>query len=388
MDVRAILLVGAPAEGENGFHVCSETIGGVPIASLDVLGAPVFLRVAEHLGRAGLNSVTVVADLPAEASNLFDRPADVKQIAASGPQQWRTAENVFSELVQSGADAVLVFRVGPYIELNIDDVIQFHCDQRNRVTAIVDRAGLPLDAYVLSASRRNDAAFMFRHHLKALRLPAAPYIFKGYCNRLCDAGDLRRLAVDTFLGRTQIVPAGRQVKPGVWVGEGARIQRGARLLAPAFIGRRVKVRSAVVVTRCSCVEHHSEVDCGTVIDNSTVLPYTYVGAGLDANHTVLGLRRLSHLRRKVEVEVSDPKLVGMVSTSAPMRALASAVSLTSFLPLQVLRGLFSSTSQPEPTPSLPESLNAPEAVLNPDLESSTMGEFSADLAVARRYGDR
>jgi hypothetical protein len=158
------------------------------------------------------------------------------------------------------------------------------------------------------------------------------------------------------------------------------------LLAPAFIGRRAKVRASAVITRCSTVEHHSEVDFGTVLENSSVLPYTYVGAGLDANHAVLGRKRLAHLRRSVEIEISDPKLLGMRSSSAPVRTLASAVSLTSFLPLQLWRGLFSSKAKGEPTPELPASLNAPEPELKPEIAGEQ--EFTADLMVARRYGDQ
>ncbi len=387
MDVRAIVLVGAPTGEENAFRVPEETLAGVPIALFDVLGKPVFDRMLEQLARWGITLTTLVTELSSVATDLFERPLGVEHVEAGPEQLWRAAEAAFGEHVQAGAEAVLVLRVGPYFELNAEELIQFHCDRRNRVTPLVDGAGVPLPAFLLSASRRNDAAFLLRHHLQAMRSDGASYACTGYCNRLRDAADLRRLAVDGLLGIAGIAPAGRQLKPGVWVGEGARIQRGARLLAPAFIGRRAKVRAAAVITRCSSLEHHSEVDCGTVVENSTVLPYTYVGAGLDANHSVLGLKRLAHLRRLVEVEVTDPKLLGMRSTSAPVRTLASAISLTSFLPLQILRGLFSSNPAAEPTPSLPSSLNAPEPARKPDISGSEH-QFSPELMVARRYGDQ
>ncbi|HYX70808.1 MAG TPA: hypothetical protein VE825_16860 [Terriglobales bacterium] len=387
MDVRVIVLVGTPADGENVFKTSAETVAGVPIAVFDVLGKPVFQRVLEQVSRWGVAATTLVTELSPAAADLFEKPAGVRHLTAGSGQLWRVAENAFGEHAQAGADAVLVLRVGPYIELNADELVQFHVDQRNRVTPVVDAAGEPLPIFVLSASRRNDAAFLFRHAMQQMRVSGASYSYKGYCNRLVDAADLRRLAVDGLLGHAGLDPVGHELKPGVWVGEGARIQRGARLLAPAFIGRRAKVRAAAVVTRCSAIEHHSEVDCGTVIENSTVLPYSYVGAGLDANHTVLGLKHLSHLKRSVEIEISDPKLLGMRSTSAPVRTLASAIALTSFLPVQLLRGLFSSSKASEPTPCLPASLNAPEPELKPEIAGPDQ-DFSADLVVARRYGDQ
>ena len=387
MDIRAIVLVGAPTDESNAFRVPAETIAGMPIALFDVLGKPVFHRVLEQATHWGAAATTLVTGLSSAASDFFDRPIGVKHVEAGPDQIWRAAEAEFSEHVQAGAEAVLVLRVGPYFEFNAEELVQFHFDRHNRVTPLVDAAGALLPAFLLSASRRNDAAFLFRHRLQEMRSAGESYRCRGFCNRLRDATDLRRLAVDGLLGTAGIAPVGRQLKPGVWVGEGARIQRGARLLAPAFIGRRTKVRAAAVITRCTTLEHHCEVDCGTVVENSTVLPYTYVGAGLDANHSVLGLKRLSHLKRSVEVEITDPKLLAMRSTSAPVRTLASAISLTSFLPVQILRGLFSRGEAAGPTPSLPSSLNAPEPERQPDIPGRQQ-QFSADLMVARRYGDQ
>ncbi len=93
------------------------------------------------------------------------------------------------------------------------------------------------------------------------------------------------------------------MKPGVWVGEGARIHHKARIVAPAFIGAQTKIRASALITRSTVIEHHAEVDCGTVVENSTVLPYTYVGAGLDVMHSVVGFRRLRTWCANVEVEI-------------------------------------------------------------------------------------
>ncbi len=88
------------------------------------------------------------------------------------------------------------------------------------------------------------------------------------------------------------------------------------------------------------VEHHAEVDCGTVVENSTILPFTYVGAGLDVMHSVVGFRRVAHLVRNVEVEIHDDKLVGMIPFSAVSRLAGSTAALFAFLPKEIYRGLF------------------------------------------------
>src|SRR5512146_3031843 len=112
------------------------------------------------------------------------------------------------------------------------------------------------------------------------------YPFEGYINPLQDARDLRVLALDGFAGVAHIPPCGCEIKPGVWVADGARVHRTARLLAPCFVGARAKIRAASLLTRGCVVEHHAQIDCGTIVENSTVLPSATVGAGLDAVQSV------------------------------------------------------------------------------------------------------
>jgi hypothetical protein len=388
MDVRAILLLTGPRNA-NGH--AAEFLGDVPISLLPVLGKPVLHHVIDRLRGFSVDAVTVVSDV---SSSPFARDAarpGLKWISATGEELWRAAENVFSDYAQSGAELVLLLRLGPYAELDLEELVQFHLDSRQRVSCVIGPNG-PLDACVISASRRNDAAYLLRHQLAEFRSPPGQFFFRGYMNRLADAHDLRRLTLDGLLLRCAVVPSGRQAKPGVWVEDGARIHRAARVLAPAFIGARTRIRAAAVITRCTAVEHHCEVDCGTVVENSTLLPYTYLGAGLDVTHSVVGLKRVVHLRRNVEVEFEDPKLTDMVSTHAPFRALASAASLAGFLPRQIFRGLFARSQREQPS-ALPEAAHAPASALQTPkalegVAAPDSTQFPADLAMVRRYGDQ
>ncbi|MFB3813605.1 MAG: hypothetical protein ACE14L_05790 [Terriglobales bacterium] len=364
MDVRAILLLG-PVNA-NG----AESLGGVPIALLDVLGRPVVGRVADRLAHFGVSAITVIGDVGADSSRfVFRAMQGLRWLPSPGPALWRTAQQTFSEYAQDGADLVLVLRLGPYLELDYDHLTQTHFDHNSRVTAVADPCGQPLGAYLICASRRNDACFLLRHYLQEFRTPFARYTFHGYANRLATAADLRRLAVDAFCGRAQIQPEGAQIKPGVWVAPSARIHPRARILAPCFIGEHTKVRASAVLTRCAVLEHHAIVDCGTVIEDATVLPYATVGTGLDLAHAVVGFHKLVHLRRNVEVEISDPKLVGMVSP-APVRTLAHAAALASFLPINFVRGLFgknhaeSALPSAVETPAVSDSVPAADSALS------------------------
>jgi NDP-sugar pyrophosphorylase family protein len=391
VDVKAIVLIAGPAAGTpNGM------LPDVAPGLLPVVGRPVVSHVIDQLLRAGIDGIAVISE-PAPAPFLrAAQRAGIKwlQAADNNGSLWRTAESAFKDFAQRGAELVLALRVGAYTELDVERLVQFHLDRRNRVTAVEDEHG-PLDMFVISASRRNDAAYMFRHKLAGLRSPAGKFEFTGYANRLANAHDLRRLATDILAFKTRIVPAGREIKPGVWVEDGARIHHRARILAPAFVGAHSKIRAAVVLTRGAVIEHHSEIDCGTVVEDTSVLPYTYVGAGLDLAHAVAGFRSVIHLRRDVAVEINDPKLLGRALAAAPLRALAAAASLAGFLPRQFLRGLFA-PSQREPLTELPAAVQSPSAALQSPaatgLESAAAqtdpAKFPANLVVARRYGDQ
>ncbi len=394
MDLRAILLVAPAAVAADG-KVCAGTLGGLPIALLPAVGSPVVQHVVARLRRLGVDEITVVTDATAAAAAHFRRVAvqsGSRCKTSSAGEFWRVAENVFCDYAQAGTELVLVMRIGAYCELNLEDLIQFHIEQRQRVTAVLDERG-PLDVFIISASRRNDAAFLFRHQLGSFRTPPAYFRFSGYVNRLQDARDLRRLVCDAFALKIGVTPAGRQHKPGVWIEDGARIHPRARILAPAFIGARCKVRAAAVLTRGACLEHHCNVDCGTVVEDSTLLPYTSLGAGLDIAHSVVGFRRLAHLQRNVEVDFTDPRLISMAPRHAGWRALGSAVALASYLPREILRGLFASSqceqpaSLPESVQAAPPSLKGPAAIEEAGADVK-LEQFPAELAIARRYGDQ
>ena len=398
MDVAAIIIVSARREEFNATGVdhragaASEAFAEVPIALLDVVGKSVAHHVTDRLRRAGVEAITALTAVrPCErqASGEVDAPSYLP-----ANDVWQAAEEAFFAYASEGVENVLLLRLGPYAEFDLPDLLRFHSGHRQNATLIFDDNG-PLDAAVVQAVRRTDAAFLIRSGLRAARLPAEPYVTPAYVNRLENAHDLRRLAQDALLMRCEIRPLGRELKPGVWVAEHARIHRTARLLAPAFVGGHAKLRAASVVTRCSVVEHHAEVDCGTVLEDTTVLPYTYVGAGLDASHAVAGFGRLVHMRRNVEVEIADSRMLGTVSTSAWWRTIKTAASLAGYLPAQTIHGLLhggrrmrpATAAESDPESSPPRQRPALEPSSAPVSASDSGSEFGGDFAVVRRYGN-
>jgi len=256
---------------------------------------------------------------PAAARFLARSVDGLDYIVTSAAAFWDVTQRVFSCYSQAGADLIVVVRLGAYTEIDYEELIQAHLEGKSHITRVIRPGQGPLDIFVISASRRNDAAFLFRHHLKESRTALSSFRFDGYSNPLLRAADLRRLAVAAFAGTVE----GRELRPGVWMAKGARLQNGARVLAPAFIGQDAQVCSSAVMTRCSVLERRGVVHGGTVLEDTTVLPHTCVGPGLDVAHAVVGFDCIFDLRRDVEVTIADPRLIGSVrSLWSPVRAAA------------------------------------------------------------------
>ena len=260
MEVAAIIIVGArPEELEAGHNqhagAVAEVFAEIPLALLDVAGKSVVHHLTDRLRSAGVEAITALTPEASCAQAVF-REAQVPPGLPDG-DLWRAAEEAFFRYAGEGVENVLLLRLGPYAELDLAAVLRFHAERRQNATLICDVNG-PLEAAVVQGARRTDAVFLIRNGMRAARLPAEPYLTPGYVNRLENAKDLRRLAQDALLMRCGIRPNGRELKPGVWVAEHARIHRTARVLAPAFVGAHARLRAASVITRCSVVEHHSE----------------------------------------------------------------------------------------------------------------------------------
>lgn len=378
MDVKAILLIGFPDADDSSKVTQPENFSGVPLSFLPVLGRPLLHRFADRLKKAGVDSIAVLNTRDCSSPLVQDaHRSDLKWKDVPAPQAWRAAEEQFDEFVQGGADLVLLVRLGAYAEVEIDPLIQFHLDQRNHITQVATE-GTALDFFVLSSSRRNDAAFLLRNKLAKMRVATSPFMTRGYVNTLQTAADFRRLVLDSFSLKNSIQPAGEQVRPGIWIGQGARIHRSARLVAPCYIGPYSKVRKGALITRGTAIEHHSVVDCGTVVEASSLLPLSYIGSGLDLTHSIVGNKRIASVKYGAELEVEDKSLVSAVPATSVVRTLQDAANLATFVPRQFIRSLVTG-AKAKPAPAEGESpsfdaaaVTRPVAQEHPALTSSVI----------------
>lgn len=263
------------------------------IASIPVLGCSPILRTGESMKRAGLSGVPILGMTTWNEKDGF---------VSSEEQTWLLAAHELEAFKEKGLSAVVITRLGHYIECEWQALVEQHRNYGQAVSRAFDHEG-PLDLWVVDPNRfRTDGDL-----LTTLRSSkAAEYAVEGYVNRLTGARDFRRLATDIFNSRCQVRPYATEVRPGLWVADEAQIARSARVVAPAYIGYGVKIADECLVTRCSTVEANSCIDFGTAIEDSSVLPDTYVGIGLDLSHSLVDGGEILSLHHEVRLRISDP----------------------------------------------------------------------------------
>lgn len=263
-----------------------------PWAYMDVLGKSAIQRFQEFLKRRGCESVSIIPgpEWSPEAKSVRTEPAI----------DFTTGR--LARCKQEGIETVLIVRFGPYVELDLDEMLNVHQEKGKGITRLATGQGL-LDIWMLDISCLGDDVPI----LPALRAAkSAIYPLQGYVNQLESARDFRRLVQDSFSSRCRLRPEGKEIKPGVWVDDGAQIERNARVVAPAFIGAGVQISQDCLVTRGSNIESASFVDFGTAVEDSSILPNTYIGIGLDLSHSIVDGRILFNLRHDVMLNITDP----------------------------------------------------------------------------------
>lgn len=318
----AVVIVGPPAETPDwpqGFHPpltnaaleAPEMLGGVPLTCVEILGRSAVARFLDRLQLEHLEAVTLVAS--EFLSPLLNQasPAGIQTcFCKSSSELWRLAGQKVSDLFADGFQTAVVARLGAYIEVEWEDILQLHHEGGESLCQAHDAEG-PLDFWVLG--RNFMEAMTMEYELP--ELAADSYFECSYVKRLKSARQLRELAADCLHSRCATRPGGRELKPGVWVDDDADIHRKARVVAPSYIGRSSKVDAAALITRSSSLEHDCEVDGGTVVEDACVLANTYIGRWLDVSHAVVDGSSFIDLRSDVTVEISDGALMRRIRLS-------------------------------------------------------------------------
>src|SRR5262245_15569261 len=99
MDIRGLVLVNSE----------SETMPGLlrqpaHLSLFDVAGKSPLLRMVERLSLSGIQPITILVEENSACLSTPQVPKDVQWLKASSESFWRTAENIFNQMSQTGAE--------------------------------------------------------------------------------------------------------------------------------------------------------------------------------------------------------------------------------------------------------------------------------------------
>lgn len=318
MQVGAVLVLGgcigndaSQSSARKYFPQAMPSFFGAPAAMLDLLGEPILYRIIENLQKSGVGPIFLLAD------DVFANHVVVKdisrwrvQVRTAPGEELRTAtQAALTTCRESGARAAIVMQASAYVELDVAEMLAFHAASGQPLTSAQDFGG-PLGILMVGSVSTGQIRLP---NLRTMQSMPLEYTHRQYANRLSTPLDLRRLAQDALLQRCAIRPNGNEVRRGVWVASSARLHPRARVVNPSYIGAHTRLRSGVVVTRGTNIEHHCEVDRGCVVENASILPHTYLGSSLDIAHSIVNRNAMVDVRLAIEVEISDRSLIGSTS---------------------------------------------------------------------------
>ena len=307
MRVGAIITVAAEEQGRgtSNDETPSQSLFSLGISRVvcqEFLGQTLLQRTRQRLRESGVEQHTVLFEHLGSKSLI---PSGSKT-AESFSSAW---ENAVGQQLDDGAEVLFLIRLGAYLEIDFRDLLNFHRETSSGLTQVYGKKGA-FDFGVVSANRLRTEAGSYRRRLSALIPQSRRYSFSGYSNSLREPADLRCLVYDALTGRNMIRPNGEEAGPSIWTGDGARVDPTASLCGPVYIGANTQIKGSCIINGCTAIERDCELDFGTTVTDSCVLPGTYVGVGLNIVHSIVAPNRLFHLDRNVGMDISDSYIIG------------------------------------------------------------------------------
>lgn len=207
-------------------------------------------------------------------------------------------------LAKQGIERILMIKLNFYAEMDLADLLRFHCESQNSLTEVHDSRGQlgvsVFDRPVVLAAAGKGEPFRMRTGFES-----GTYPFTGYAKRLLSPNERQELVGDALAGTCALRPVGKEIRERVWLGKGVKLASSARVLGPTYLGDRTIVREGATIGPCASVEHDCVVDCGTTLEHSTVLPSTYLAPGLLIRKALVDGGHMEDLRTGTVVDLQQ-----------------------------------------------------------------------------------
>ncbi len=290
-----------------------------PKPMVPVMDRPIMQHIVDLLKRHGFRDI---------GATLMYLPEDIKDYFGDGGDFGVRMQYFIEESPLGTAGSVknaqefldqtfLVIGGDALTDFDLTQIMSFHRSKQAAVTIALTRVSTPLEYGVVITDREGhirqflekpswgevfsdtvntgiyviepeildfipaDTSFDFSKDLFPLLLkkgfPIYGCVVPGYW---CDIGNLaqyRQAQYDILAGRANINWAGKEISPGIWVGQGTEIHPDACIESPVFIGEDVKIGKDSFVGSFSVIGSNSILDECVSVKRSIVWNNVYLG---------------------------------------------------------------------------------------------------------------
>ena len=287
------------------------------IAMLPVAGKPLVAYTVEELARAGLEDLVIVASAGAR---------DIARFLGNG-ERWGMRFEYFPSREQEHPEAILSrygrSKNGHFLVLKGDLLlagIGDFVEQASRAEGAVIGARLSDHAAGLYFCRGNSSL------LNNLPWPgvaspetAAPDQWiemdaAGYSPMNSLAEYHRACLKMAEGGFKDFKLAGWQRQPGLIVGPGSSIDEQGIDTDHCYVGKGCHIHSKADLRGAVVVNDHCFIDSGALVENSVILPGTYIGSNLDVSNAVVNGRQIIRVDTGASYTITDPFILSSMAS--------------------------------------------------------------------------
>ncbi|MER3455286.1 MAG: mannose-1-phosphate guanyltransferase, partial [Acidimicrobiia bacterium] len=311
-----------------------------PKPMLPVANKPMMEHIIRLLRRHHISEIVVtVAYLASVIRKYFGDGSDlgVRLFYAMEETPLGTAGSV-KNAADELTEAFLVISGDALTDIDIDAVLSFHREKGSIATVVLKRTDNPLDFGIVIvedddkivrflekpgwgqvfSDTINTGIYVFEPEILDF-IPGGPSDFSGdVFPRLvekgapiygyitdrywCDVGNLdsyQQVHADVLDGRVEIDIGGFELKPGVWVGEGAEIDPSAEIVGPALIGDFCRIDSGVKLGEYSVLGNNVILRADVTVERAIIHDNAYIGELSQLRGCVIG--KNADMRRGVTI---------------------------------------------------------------------------------------
>jgi NDP-sugar pyrophosphorylase family protein len=114
------------------------------------------------------------------------------------------------------------------------------------------------------------------------------YNMDEYWTDVGNLSEYRRGVKDTLDGKLKLEIPGQQRKPGIWIGNGTHIEKGAMLNSPCVIGTNCFIGKNAIIDSYTTVGNNARVGQGAVIKNSILWEKVRVAKNVKLDNCIIG----------------------------------------------------------------------------------------------------